>query len=328
MKLLISTFATKSFCYALHDQARRVAACLAYAGIHGCNTEYLFVSDGSQEALDALEKIKSELRFKVTHRIIDDLTDNNTGKHVAESNMVIARMQDEAFTYARRNDFTHHWTVEADILPNANALQSLIDTLTFDRGWYSVAMAAYPNSLFLGGKGSPQRHIYPNVYDDERKVSKSLQARLKSKNPETAKKAREELEKQPSTGNVFVRQAKGWRPRGWLEECYPGIGRGAIVPTDWFGFGCTLFDRRAIELANWTGYLGAGTQDLWLGWRCFYQHDLRFAVVPHALATHVKRIDGVMTMMHAYHEMSGDAVGHLRTSKVALEQKNDRIEPT
>jgi hypothetical protein len=158
------------------------------------------------------------------------------------------------------------------------------------------------------------------------KFSKDLARRLKSKNKEVKEKADAELKTAPADGNIFARQAKGWRPRGWLEEAYPGVGCGAMLPTDWFGMGCTLFSQRALQLANWTGYQGAGTQDLWLGWRCLHQHGLRFAVVPHALASHLKPVDGKMTLMHAYHELDGLTKGHLRMSKIDQSPKEDTLQ--
>jgi hypothetical protein len=48
----------------------------------------------------------------------------------------------------------------------------------------------------------------------------------------------ERVRKCPPDGNVFEVTAKhGWRRRGWMDFAYPGIGRGAIVPSDWCGLG-------------------------------------------------------------------------------------------
>lgn len=315
--IAIATYATKSFLYALEDQAALVVAALRYAEVN--DATYIFVSDQSEEAKESAEKLTKAIPFAV-HHIALELGDNATGKHEANSNMVIAVMQHSAMNYARTIDADYFWSVEADILPNGNTLQSLLDTLRFDRGYYDVAMAGYPNSSFLGGYGTPQNQIAPRVYADERETSKDLAARLKSKDKEVQSKAREELETCNEKGNIFERQSKGWRPRGWLEEAYPGVGRGAMLPTAWFGMGCTLFSRKALGLSNWTGYTGVGTQDLWLGWRCLHSHGLRFAVVPHALCSHLKRIDGKMTLLYSHHEANGDSAGHLRCSKIDQSQ--------
>jgi hypothetical protein len=324
--IAIATYATKSFLYAIEDQAALVLAATRYAQLSRDELTYILVTDNSQEGRDAAETIKSMLPYHFVHRPLD-IDENTTGKHNTDGNITIAAMQHEALHEARLIDADLFWSVEADILPNANTLQCLMDTLAFDQGYYDVAMAAYPNASFLGGHGTARNNITPNVYDDERKVSKDLSRRLKSKNKETREKAEAELKEAPANGNIFARQAKGWRPRGWLEEAYPGVGCGAILPTDWIGMGCTLFSRRAMNLANFTGYQGAGTQDLWLGWRCLHQHGLRFAVVPHALASHLKPVNGKMTLMHAYHELDGPTKGHLRMSKIDQSQKEDTLEP-
>ena len=324
--IAIATYATKSFLYALEDQASLALAATRYAQLSCNEITYILVTDDSQEGREAAQMLKAMLPYHFVHRPID-VDENTTGKHKTESNITIAAMQHEALHQARLIDADLFWSVEADILPNANTLQCLMDTLAFDQGYYDVAMAAYPNASFLGGHGTPQNHITPNEYDDERKVSKDLAKRLKSSDKETREKAQKQLKESPVEGNIFARQAKGWRPRGWLETAYPGVGCGAMLPTNWFGMGCTLFSRRAMNLANWTGYQGAGTQDLWLGWRCLHQHGLRFAVVPHALASHLKPIDGKMTLMHAYHELDGAAKGHLRMSKIDQSQKADILTP-
>jgi hypothetical protein len=323
--IAIATYATKSFLYAIEDQSALVLAAARYAQLNDNELTYILVTDDSQEGRDAAESVKDTLPFAVIHCPID-VDENTTGKHNASGNITIAAMQHEAFHIARRIGAKFFWSVEADILPNANTLQCLMDALAFDRGFYDVAMAAYPNASFLGGHGTPRNHIAPNVYDDERKISKDLARRLKSKNKGVKEKAAAELKTAPADGNIFARQAKGWKPRGWLEEAYPGVGCGAMLPTDWFGMGCTLFSQRALQLANWTGYQGAGTQDLWLGWRCLHQHGLRFAVVPHALASHLKPVDGKMTLMHAYHELDGLTKGHLRMSKIDQSPKEDTLQ--
>jgi hypothetical protein len=311
--IAISTYATRSFLYALDDQAALVVAAWRYADSPAA--QYILVTDMSDEAVSAAKRLREILPFRMWHLPLD-VDENATGTHEQSSNVVIAAMQHEALSKARFIGADFLWSVEADILPNANTLQSLTDALRFDRGWYDVAMAGYPNHSFLGGYGTMQNQIAPNVYPNERKVSVDLAKRLKSKDLATRNKAQEDAKNCAPNGNIFERQAKGWKPRGWLEEAYPGVGRGAILPTSWFGMGCTLFSRKAMDLSNWTGYQGAGTQDLWLGWRCLHQHGLRFAVVPHALCSHLKRINGKMTLLHSYHETQGDSAGHLRCSKI------------
>jgi hypothetical protein len=120
-------------------------------------------------------------------------------------------------------------------------------------------------------------------------------------------------------GNVFALNSKKWRKRGWLENAYPAIGKGSIVPTDWVGFGCTLMDSKALQLAYFEGYDGAGTEDLYIGWNRWYPNGIKMAVLPHCPADHViwaKKKGGSekeYTLYNMYHETEGECVGHIRT---------------
>jgi len=103
-----------------------------------------------------------------------------------------------------------------------------------------------------------------------------------------------------------------------LELAYPGIGRGAILPTDWVGLGCTLMSRAALALANFEGYALKGTQDLFLCWERWHPAGLRLAVVPHILCHHVKRDRNKpdeLIFWRAYHETAGEFIGHPRVRR-------------
>jgi len=52
------------------------------------------------------------------------------------------------------------------------------------------------------------------------------------------------IEKYPPKSNVFVANGKKWRRRGWFDFAYPAIGKGAIVPSDWCGFGATMMNKK------------------------------------------------------------------------------------
>jgi hypothetical protein len=98
-----------------------------------------------------------------------------------------------------------------------------------------------------------------------------------------------------------------------MDFAYPGIGKGAIVPSDWCGLGCTLLSAKALALAEFSGYDGRGTQDLFLCWHRWHPAGLRIACVPHCVADHVKRDkDGKIVHYRAYHETEGEYRGHLR----------------
>jgi hypothetical protein len=326
--LAITTYATSRYAYALEEQAPLLLAALRYAQIPLDLVRWIYASDGSQQAQAAFKAVRAALPEAVVcqHLCLTGLNESPDGQHETASNLTIARLQAAAWHAARCAGASHVWSVESDILPNPNTLRTLLDTVSFDRGWYDVAMAGYPNAAFLGGHGDPQHWIAPTVYEDERLLPDDLRAaldaraeRMRTGPPPTEEEEEQwrELDKQveaaPPKGNPFGLQAAGWRPRGWLESAYPGIGQGAVLPTHWVGLGCTLLTGRALDLANWTGYEGKGTQDLWLCWRCWHPAGLRLAVVPHALCSHVKRQgDSGFVTWFARHELGGPCHGHLR----------------
>lgn len=126
----------------------------------------------------------------------------------------------------------------------------------------------------------------------------------------------------PPDGNVFQVNGKhGWRARGWLDHCYPAMGKGVVVPIDWSGFGCALMNDEALGLANFEGYDGKGTEDLFIVWRRWWPAGLRLNCIMHCPCDHViwhKKKGGnaeEFTLIESYHETQGECVGHLRTRK-------------
>ena len=203
------------------------------------------------------------------------------------------------------------------------------------RPHYHIAAATYPNGLFLGGFGTQGHQIAEDFLPSERKLPPRLklcldtcESRLKGcKDRKTAEREhnrmhrlRERVKKCPPDGNIWEVTAKhGWRRRGWLDFAYPGIGRGSIVPSDWCGLGCTLLSQAALAHADFTGYEGKGTQDLFLCWHRWHPAGLRIAAVPHIVCDHIKRRspsdppDSPEILHHrAYHELEGEHRGHLR----------------
>lgn len=336
MKLAITTYATKSYLYALQTQMQLCVQSLQLVTFE--KAIFIFVGDESIEVLAAFNQYAEQLkRINVDSKLITlDVECNENKDHNQESNIVIAKLQAAAWHEARLQDVDFCWSLEADILPQPKTLRTLIDTLNFDGGWYDVAMAAYPNAEFLGGRGTPKNWILPSVYDDEREIPEALQKRIKekderqkllseSKQPPTDKDVAEwkaidkAIKESPQKGNVYALNAMRWRQRGWLSSAYPAVGMGAILPTDWVGLGCTLMSKRALQLAHFTGYNGGGTQDLWLSWKAWNPAGIRMAVVPHVLCDHVKRRkdkDGKerLEVMHAEHEIWSEYHGHLRTN--------------
>ncbi len=330
--LAIATYATKSYFYCWPQFLRRIAA----AAGHHAEAHFILATDQSDESKQAIETARHELpegwRIQAVQLPLDD--GGADGKdYQVEAQMRIAALQGAAFAAARKIRATALWSVEADNLVSADALRVAEWTLMMPQAdgsnFYDVAAVTYPNGLFLGGNGTSQNPIAEDFNEKERKLPPRLvralevcRERLKDcKDNEIREREgkrlgrlHERVKKCPPDGNVFEVTAKhGWRRRGWMDFAYPGIGRGAIVPSDWCGLGCTLLSAKALALATFEGYDGRGTQDLFLCWHRWHPAGLRIACIPHCAADHVKRDkDGKIVHHRAYHETEGEYRGHLR----------------
>lgn len=342
--LAIGIYSTKSFAYALKAQAPLVVAALRYAGLADQPVRLYLAGDDSPEVRAGVDAYKAALKpladARIEHLIVP-VTERVGDTHNKDGNLTIAALQQAAMHAARAAGCAQFWRLESDMLPEPKTLACMRQVLDFDAPWYDIAMCTYPNTGFLGGRGNPWRWILPSVFPDERALSPKLAKAVKKRTHDEQKLRKEgkaptaeqlegwtaldaEIEKCPPAGNVYALQQKRWRQRGWLDHAYPAIGRGAILPTDWVGTGCTLLSRRALDLANFVGYDGGGTQDLWLCWRCWQPAGLRLAVITHALASHVKRqrltvktAEGEeerekLVIHYARHELGGEFDGHLR----------------
>jgi hypothetical protein len=173
----------------------------------------------------------------------------------------------------------------------------------------------------MGGRGTENNQILPGVFEDERDISQELQARLKQHRDNFKadaawhnehKKLIEEVNSFPPKGrNVFALNAVRWRKRGWLADAYPGIGKGSVVPSDWMPMGNNLFSKRALNLADFTGYVGGGTQDLYLTFRRLKQHGIKICVIPHSVSSHVCRKEDGFKILMLRHQLEGEYEGHL-----------------
>ena len=341
--LSIVVCATKSYTYAMKAQARRVAAALHTAKIE---TAHVFiVGDTSDELNTVYNYWVSELPTCKVKLISDArFVEGGSDNYKEAAQLLIGDMRTVAHAEARKVGSDWCWSLDSDTLPAPNALRCLLDACMFDGGHYSVAMCPYPNTAFLGGFGTPQNPIAEDFLPYERKLSKRLkflwddnEAKLKnwkSKERPTKLIARRErlnkyIKASPPDGNIWEVTAKhGWRRRGWLDQAYPAIGYGSMVPTDWVGFGCTLMNRQALALANFEGYDGKGTEDLYIGWQRWMPAGLRMAVLPHCPADHViweKKKGGnekKYVLHQSYHEQTGECYGHLRTKQIPWRVEN------
>jgi len=303
MKLTIFITATHSYLYAIEPCLRRIHAAVFHARKRReIDAEIVILTDS---------KGKAELGDR-KETIIALPVEEGGENYKEKAQILIATLQQKGVEYAIETNSDLAWSVEADILVPFNSLSCSIDMLEFDDGWYDVSFCTYPSqsgAAFLGGNGDPSHPIAKDWLPEERQLPDELIERLKGG---MTQELHEEVDKYPPKGNVFEANAKGWRRRGWLDTAYPGIGKGAVLPTDWTGMGCTLMSRKALAAAAFDGYDGKGTQDLFLNWRRWYPEGIRMCVITHCVCEHVIRKDGGYVHCFAHHEPQGECRGHLR----------------
>ena len=334
MKLAITICATEKYAYSLNVQARRVQS--ACQGVE--KGTIILVGDGGNKSRQAWSLYKELMpSWDIIQIFEKNLSDDHTN-YKEQAQLLIAQLRTAAFSRARTLNVDYCWSLDSDVLPAPNTLKCMLNTLHFDDGYYSISTCPYPSQGgggFLGGRGTIYQPILPDFYEDEREIPEelmkeltNLRDKLKAIIPKTsedfkmAQEYQEQLQKLdqkirecPPKGNVFAANSKGWKRRGWFDSAYPAIGKGSIVPTDWCGFGCTLMNRKALDLAHFDGYDGRGTEDLYIVWHRWYQAGLKLNVIPHCLCDHVIRNpgkNGYYILQQACHETEGECVGHLR----------------
>ena len=335
MKIVAATFFTENWCYSVDSWlAHFIPAAKGLAG------KLLVSTDCTKACSDKFDKIKEACRqigWESEHlRTAIDSDDHKAYDKNAQ--LIIARIQQRAFNQGRIIDPDYFWCIESDILVPPNAAKVLLQALEFDEGYFSVAMITYPNGQFLGGRGTQQNPICEDFTEGERKIPDALAKQIKERDrtlkklaKENKKPSKEQLDEWellskkikecPPVGNIFALQSKRWRKRGWLESAYPAIGRGAILPTDWVGLGCTMLNSKALSMATYEGYELRGTQDLFLCWHRWNPAGLKMCVIPHVLCSHVKKAvdkdgkrSGSISIHEARHEFGGELDGHVRWS--------------
>lgn len=333
MKLVTAVYFTRGWCYSIDSWLAHF--CPSIAGFKGV----LIVStDQSEECVEKYKLIHESL-VPFGWETIHIASNFHTDKHECykdDAQLIIAKIQQKAFSKARELGADLFWSIESDVLVPPNSLKVLKQALEFDDGYYGIAMVTYPNGQFLGGRGTPQNHICEDASEDERQLTPEIKKAVEKRKKETEElqkekkipsesqvkewqKLSEEIKKCPPRGNIFELQSKRWKKRGWMDSAYPAIGRGAILPTDWVGLGCTLLNKKALSLATFEGYELKGTQDLFLCWNRWHPAGIKMCVIPHIVCHHVKRKvgkDGKRTdeteIHEAYHELDGELEGHLR----------------
>ena len=335
-KIITVVVGTESYLKPMQACFRRIHSAIEHARQADQEHMVICVTD------KASAKKASTLLLRFENKMVIPVDVKESGEHYkADRQLMIATLQSIGFEAARENGCDFLWSVEADVLVPHNALLTSMQMLEFDSGYYDVAFVTYPSQgggSFLGGHGDPQHAIAEDFLPEERKLGPKLKAlmkgnekRLRDKQINKELREKEEkrririsalIKKKPPSGNVFELNAKGWRRRGWLDNSHPGIGRGAIISTDWTGLGCTLMSKRAAELAHFDGYDGGGTQDLFLNWHRWYPAGLRFCCITHTVCDHVVRdeqSENGFTTIKAYHETTGEHRGHLRQRRTLFD---------
>lgn len=334
--LIITICATKSYTYAMKAQARRVVANIFNAKIK--EGIVALVGDSSDELREIGDLYSAILPAGWTCQIQAEKDMEETGvNYKEEAQLRIGRMRSSAFALGRKLGAKLLWSLDSDVLPPANALRCMVTMLTFDDGYYSIASCPYPNTAFLGGFGTPNNPIAPDFLPHERKLPKQLATELAANDEELRKLQRlkkpitpahqkrwgetsKKVDQCAPDGNIWQVIAKhGWRRRGWLDHAYPAIGKGSVVPIDWCGFGCTLINEEALSRADFEGYDGKGTEDLFICWHRWFPAGLRLNCVTHCPCDHViwdgkKKNGDANKYLHliSYHEAEGEYRGHLR----------------
>ncbi len=357
--LAIGICATKNYSYAVNAQAIAVQSAifeyLRAKKIDSLNVYVILASDGCEKMLKLEEKYSFLLnspKIKLTiHKLIHDIDDNNSG-YKEKAQKIIALLRTSVFTTAKSLGVDYCWSLDSDVLPKANCLIAMEDSILFDNSYYSVACCPYPSQgggPFLCGRGTHINPILKDIYPEEKNVSKKILKRIQQIDNSIAKQTisikklfsfeaiqrlrvlhkkrhlwNVYIDKKVAnqTSNVFSLNSKGWRKRGWFDFAYPGIGKGALVPTDWCGFGCNLINNKALNYIDFHGYEGKGTEDLFIVWNRWFPNGIKLVAVPHCPADHVirKRVkkskENVATreLVHIVtsHEPDGEFEGHLR----------------
>jgi hypothetical protein len=357
MKLGITICATKKYSYAVLAQASAVQNNIKeYERIYGpVELHFILVSDGHDKMLTLENWYKDNINPCHVYHIVKDL-DDNVVNYKDAAQKIIAKMRTAAFSKARALNCDYVWSLDSDVIPRGNSLHCMFNSLTFDDGYYSIASCPYPSqgghaAPLLYGFGDEKHYIYPQIYPDEIEIPKVIQERLNSLNDEImilqrsweqtkdfGERARlttlynkirrwnKRIEKRfPPKGNVHYLNSLGYRKRGW--EPY-SLGRGAIVETHWFGYGCLLLNKKSLNLVSFNGYTLGGTEDLYSYHEVLAPHGLKVAAILHCPAHHVVRFNKGENVteywqIFCYFETEGECEGHIRQKRIPFIEFNE-----
>lgn len=332
MKVAITVCGTKNYTFAAKDQAFRVQAMVKYADI--CSVDIIYVSDDEVKLAELEELYTRLLPTSRFHKVMTNAKEGPNYKEIAQ--LSIGKMRTAAFGAAMALGVDYCLSLDSDILPAVNGLESCLNALKFDKGYYGVASMLYTSQgggLWLCGGGTNERRILPNFYDDELNIDKKyigwrnkyqnkFKAAAKVKNVDGCKfygkrvfwvnKLIDKKSRPKLKGNVWSLNGANYKKRGWFDFYAPGIGRGSIVPCDWCGFGATLMNKKALALTNFHGYEGKGTEDLYVIWDKWRPAGIKIAAVSHSICDHIcRKKEGGYFMVKAWFG-EGEVENHLR----------------
>lgn len=348
MKLGIYTTATPNHSYALSAQARALQSACLYAGVDDPIVCLVCSDDGFADTIETLyENLFPDIQIiKIKNK---EWKDCEAGKYYKNPvQLMIAQMRTAGTRALLAAGCDRILSMDSDVLPPHNSIQCMLTMLEFDRGYYQVAACPYPSQgggAFLGGRGTHRNPILPDHYDDEKDIPEALLKErdgLIKKHDALAEKFKtvrvtparekellgyrkrldeinEKVKAMPPRANIFSLNGEKWRKRGWFDNAYPAIGKGAVVPTDWVGCGCTMMTKEAAVMCDWSGYNGGGTEDLYICFKRWAANSVRIATISHCPCDHVVRDrNNPEKFIHVqtFHELEGECEGHLRQVNV------------
>lgn len=335
--IAVTICATKDYQYAMTAQARAVHANLR--GIDA-SVKIILVGDEGMKKIGDLYRALFEKAPNTEVISVTGFKEIQAVNYDKQAQLLIAQMRTVAFSKARSLNADLCWSLDSDVIPkSSNCFRTLKWLLEMPDGYYGVAISPYPSQGggdMLTGRGSPQNPIMPDFREEERLIPEELASKLKAARetisaiapPATPSRElieelaalNKKIQECPPKGNVFKMNAEsGFRRRGWLSAAYPGLGRGAIVPSDWCGFGSTLMSRRALDECDFIGYDGGGTEDLFIVWHRWHQNGIRIGSAIHEPSFHVSRrkdkrkFISFVRFVTDDDDDKGECVGHHRT---------------
>lgn len=331
--LAICISATKSYLYAWEQCIRGITAAVS----HYNSGHFIYASDDSKECKNALEFAKQNLpaNWQIHNIVFKDLNDKEE-KYQRQSQIIIAKLQGATFHKARQIKADLCFSVESDVILKGDSLRVLEWALSMPAAdgspIYDISSGTYNNSSPLLGFGTPQNPIAEDFLPHERKlkpriklVFEECEKRIKSFTKESKKEQIEKehkrmariykvIKKCPPDGNIWEITSKyGFRRRGWWENAMPGAASVAhAFHSDWCGLGNTLMSKKALSLADFNGYDGSGTQDLYLCWKKWYPAGLKIIGVPYVYCDHIKQREDKIEHLVAFRETEGECKDHMR----------------